>query len=222
MIFYFCFAHLNGLQYSRQCCWAWAVVRGWSSFVKTPKRAKLRCHEHCCPVTLFPLSLVLRTTYGSGAALLLWPSLELFFLTSLLVQSSSYRRACPSLRLSTQPSSPRRRTHRQHQQFPKSPGSSGGPSPPLDTPRLRHGALTPASPVDTSTSPPTSDVGMDLGQISAPTGHTHANASGQGTVSRSSSFSTGSGGVFGEHIGDRALAAQLGLVGRGPQPSVDR
>lgn len=114
--------------------------------------------------------------------------------------------------------------NRQHQQFPKSPGSSGGPSPPLETPRLRLGALTPASPVDTSTSPPTSDVGMDLGQISAPTGHTNASAPWvwQGTVTRSSSFSMASGGAFGEHIGDRALAAQLGLVGRGPQPSVDR
>lgn len=63
---------------------------------------------------------------------------------------------------------------------------------------------------------------MDLGQISAPTGHTLANASGQGTVGRSSSFSTGLGGAFGEHTADRALAAQLGLVGRGAQPSVDR
>eukprot|EP00752_Nemacystus_decipiens_P017503 g15691.t1 len=110
---------------------------------------------------------------------------------------------------------------RQHQQFPKSPGSSCGPSPPLDTRSLRLGALPPASPADTSTSPPTSDVGMDLGQISAPTGQKHANTSGQRTVSRSSSFSMGSGGVLGEHTGDRALAAQLGLVGRGPQPSAD-
>eukprot|EP00903_Cladosiphon_okamuranus_P017135 g15782.t3 len=112
---------------------------------------------------------------------------------------------------------------RQHQQFPKSPGSSGGPSPPLNTPRLRLGVLTPASPVDTSTSPPTSDVGMDLGQISAPAGHTNGSVScpWQGTVSQSSSFSTVSVGAFGERAGDRALAAQHRLSGRGPQPSVD-
>jgi len=112
--------------------------------------------------------------------------------------------------------------HRQYQQYPRSPGSSGGPSPPLDTPRLLPGALTPASPIDTSTSPPMSDIGMDIGQISAPAGQTGANAAGQGTVSRSSSFSTGSGGGFGELAGDRVLVAQLGLSGRGRHSSIDR
>lgn len=67
-----------------------------------------------------------------------------------------------------------------------------------------------------------SDVGMDIGQISAHTGQTNVTAPGQGTVSRSSSFSMGSGGGFGELAGDRGLAAQLGLSGRGRHTSIDR
>lgn len=86
---------------------------------------------------------------------------------------------------------------RQHQ------GSSGGPSPQFDT----------------SMSPPMSDFGMDIGQISAPPGLSNANAGGAGTFSRSSSFSTGSGGAFGEVNVERSLAAHVGLSGRPSGPS---
>ncbi|CAM9283265.1 unnamed protein product, partial [Hapterophycus canaliculatus] len=102
---------------------------------------------------------------------------------------------------------------RHHQQFPRSPGSSGD----LDTSHLRLGVLTPTSPAGTagpaSSSPPMSDFGMDLGQVSAatPTGQATANAIGQEAGSRSSSFSGGASLAFGDLVGDGQLAVQLGL-----------
>lgn len=114
--------------------------------------------------------------------------------------------------------------HRHHQQFPRSPGSSVD----MDTSHLRMGVLTPTSPAGaagpTSSSPPMSDFGMDLGQVPAatPTGQTTANAMGQEAGSRSSSFSGGVPPAFGELVGDGQLAAQLGLGGRGAHIPIDR
>ncbi|CAM9282771.1 unnamed protein product, partial [Laminaria digitata] len=95
---------------------------------------------------------------------------------------------------------------RQNYPLPRSPCSSCGPSPPVDTPRLRLGGLNPASPKDptgpASSSPPMSDFGMDLGHTSVPAIQIASNAAPPlGRGSRSSSFCAGGGGGGGASLG---------------------
>lgn len=117
--------------------------------------------------------------------------------------------------------------NRQSYPLPRSPCSSCGPSPPVDTPRLRLGGLNPASPADptgpASSSPPLSDFGMDLGHSSVPTIQIASNVPPPlGRGSRSSSFCAGGGGSggaslgFGEHGGGDGIIPGLpGLSVRG-------